>query len=300
MDVAVLPLTREYYLPLEKIYIQIVGDFSSPEDLNNFRRYIRYRSDLVKIAIHNSRIIGYIIGNQSSSLKPGIFSLYVVPDFRKRQIGSKLLHKLEREFTMGKPNLQYLSVRIPESFFDSKVFFLKQGFDVITTINCYAKDNLSFPYQVNPKIEIRSATKKDLIDLIKLEKICFSDYWQKNSDDFKKEIESTTNSLLLALIEGKLVGYNSNSVSINRMEGIYARIATLPQFRKQHVATSLTVKAFQWFRKQKVQKILLTTFADSEIHNIMYKGWGFKFIEQELIMAKKFKGLIPDITNKVS
>ncbi len=288
MDVAVLPLTREYYLSLEKIYIQIGGNFSSSEDLQNFRRYIRYRSDLVKIAVHSKRIIGFIIGDQGSSSKPGVFSLYVVPEFRKCRIGSELLQELEREFTMGNINLQYLSVRIPEIFFDSKNFFLKQGFEVIAKINCYAKDNLSFPLQANPKIKIRSATKRDLIDLVKLEKICFSDYWQKNIDDFKKEIESETNSLLVAFIKGKLVGYNSNSVSTNRVEGHYARIATLPRFRKQHVATSLTVKAFQWFRKHKVQRILLTTFADSDIHNKMYKGWGFKFIEQELIMAKKF------------
>lgn len=288
MDVTIHDLTKDYYSPLEEIHVQVVGNFDSPIDLNNFRRYVRFRSRLIKIAVCCSKIIGYIIGDQNSSSKARIFSLYVLPDFQRRQIGSDLLRTLEREFLIKQPNLRYLSVRIPETFFASKHFFLKQGFDVIATINCYAKDNLSFPYHTEPRLEIRSATTSDLENLVKLENTCFSEYWRKNREDFKKEIEMKTNSLFVAFLEGKLVGYNSNSVSANRIEGHYARIATHPEFRKQRIATSLTAEAFHWFRKQQVQRILLTTFAESDFHNRMYVTWGFKFLEQEMIMAKQY------------
>ncbi|MFX0124428.1 MAG: GNAT family N-acetyltransferase, partial [Candidatus Hodarchaeota archaeon] len=120
-----------------------------------------------------------------------------------------------------------------------------------------------------------------------LEQVCFSEYWRKTREDFKGEIESKASVLLIALLDGKLVGYNSNSISANRISGHYARIATHPEFRKQRIATSLTVYAFHWFKEQRVQNVLLTTFAESEAHNLMYKKWGFEFEEQELILAKK-------------
>lgn len=288
MDVRVHSLTTEYLESLENVFIQSHGNFDFQTDRVNFLRYIRLRSDLIKIAVSTSEIVGYIIGDQNNSLKPSVFSIYVYPSFRKQKIGSDLLRELEKEILTKQPNIRYFSVRIPETFFNSKNFFLKQGFDIITKINSYTKEEISFPYRTNSKVEIRPAKMSDLTDLVKLETTCFSDYWQKSIKEFRKEIESETNSLFAAFIEDKLVGYNSNTISANGIEGHYTRIATLPDFRKKHIATRLTFEAFQWFKKQQVQRILLTTFADSDIHNRMYRGWGFRFLEQELIMAKKY------------
>ncbi|MFX0013104.1 MAG: GNAT family N-acetyltransferase [Promethearchaeota archaeon] len=288
MDIKLHSLNETYLKSFEELYIQIFGDFDNPVEHSNFRRYIMFNSHLVKIAVQFSKIIGYIIGDQNSSHKARIFSLYVLPSFQRRQIGSDLIQLLEKEFLTRQPNLRYLSVRIPEKFFNTKDFFIKHRFHIITKINCYEKSDLFFPYQPNPNVKIKSATKNDLRALVKLEKICFSDYWRKTREEFREEIESKTNSLFIALLNDKLIGYNSNSISANGIEGHYARIATLPEYRKQHIATSLTVKAFQWFKKQQVQKVLLTTFAKSNFHNEMYKRWGFKFTEQELIMAKHY------------
>lgn len=287
MDTRILSLTEKYYNKLEELYVKTHGDFESIIDQTNFRRYLRFRTDLIKIAVRSSKVIGCIIGDQNSSHKARIFFLYVLPKFQRRFIGSKLLQTLEGEFFTNLPNLRYISVRIPEKYFDVKNFFLKQGYDLITKINCYVKKNLSFPYHSNPELDIRLATDKDLEELIELEQACFSEYWRKTEEVFRWEIESNTNTLLVAFLNGKLVGYNSNSISANGINGHYARIATFPEFRKQHIATSLTVRAFEWFKEQQVKKVLLTTFAESEAHNLMYKKWGFQFKEQELILAKK-------------
>lgn len=287
MDVKILSLTEKYYKSLEEIYIKVVGDFDSLSDQTNFRRYIRLRSHLIKIAVHSSKIIGHIIGNQDSSQRARVFFLYVIPNFQRRLIGSDLLQALEMEFLTNHSNLRYISVRIPEKYFNSKDFFLNKRYDIITKINCYVKSDLFFTCQANPKLEIRPATRNDLNNLVELEQVCFSDYWRKAKDDFKREIESKADLLLTAFLDGKLVGYNSISISANRINGHYARIATLPKFRKQRIATSLTAQAFHWFKEQRVQHVLLTTFAESEAHNAMYKKWGFEFEEQELILAKK-------------
>ncbi|MFW9903864.1 MAG: GNAT family N-acetyltransferase [Candidatus Thorarchaeota archaeon] len=287
MDIRILPLTEEYYNNLEEIYTKTFGEFDSPADQTNFRRYIRFRSDLIKIAVHSNEIIGCIIGNQESYLKARVFFLNVLPDFQRRFIGSGLLQALENEFLTNLSKIRYISVRIPEKYFSSKDFFLKHRYNFVAKINCYIRSNLLFPFQINPKLEIRLATLNDVKELVELENACFSDYWRKTKEDFKEEIESKASILLVAFLDGKMVGYNSNSISTNGINGHYTRIATSPQYRKQHIATSLTVWAFKWFNKQRVKNVLLTTFAESKAHNAMYKKWGFNLEEQELILAKK-------------
>ena len=287
MDVRIFSLTEKYYNSLEKIYVEIFGDFDSLTDQTNFRRYLRFRRHLIKIAVRSSKIIGCIIGDQDSSRKARIFFLYVLPKFQRRLIGTNLLLTLEKEFLTNLPGLQYISVRIPEEYFGVKDFFLRQGYNFITKINCYVKNDLSFPFQINQRLEIRLATEKDLEELIELEHACFSEYWRKTEEIFRAEMKSKTNILLVAFLDGKLVGYNSNSISANGINGHYARIATHPGFRKQHIAASLTSRAFDWFQEHKVRNVLLTTFAESEAHNSMYRNWGFKFEEQEVILAKK-------------
>ncbi|UCG01410.1 MAG: GNAT family N-acetyltransferase [Candidatus Heimdallarchaeota archaeon] len=287
MGIRILSITEKYYKNLEEMYTNVFGEFDSSTDQTNFRRYIRFRSNLIKIAAHSSKVVGCIIGSRDNFHKARVYFLYVLPNFQRRLIGSDLLQKLEMEFRTNQSNLRYISVRIPEKFFDSKGFFMKHRYEIITKINCYVKKDLHFPFQANPNLEIRLATENDLKNLIKLEHACFSEYWRKTKEDFKGEIESKVNILLIALLDGILVGYNSSSISANGTNGHYARIATLPEFRKQHIATSLTAQAFHWFQDQKVRNVLLTTFAESEAHNLMYKKWGFEFEEQELILAKK-------------
>lgn len=287
MDIRILSLTEQYYNNLEEIYTKTFGEFDSTVDQINFRRYIRFRSDLIKIAVRSSKIIGCIIGSQDSYFKARVFFLYVLPNYQRCLVGSELLQALENVILTNLSKIRYLSVRIPERYFSSKDFFLKHRYNFVTKINCYIKGNLSFPFQANPKLEIRLATLTDIEELLKLEKACFSDYWRKSKEDFKGEIESKDSILFVAFLDGILVGYNSNSISANGINGHYTRIATLPQYRKQHIATSLTVWAFNWFNKRRVKNVLLTTFAESKPHNAMYKKWGFDLEEQELILAKK-------------
>jgi ribosomal-protein-alanine N-acetyltransferase len=287
MDIRILSLTEQYYNNLEEIYTKSFGEFDSPADQTNFRRYIRFRSDLIKIAVRSSKIIGCIIGSQDSYLKARVFFLYILPKFQRRLVGSELLLALENEILTNLSKIRYISVRIPEKYFGSKDFFLKHGYNFVAKINCYIKSNLIFPFQANPKLKIRLATLNDVEELVELEKACFSNYWRKSKEDFTGEIESKASILFVAFSDGCMVGYNSNSISANGINGHYTRIATLPQYRKQHIATSLTVWAFNWFTKQRVKNVLLTTFAESEAHNAMYKKWGFKLEEQELILAKE-------------
>jgi ribosomal protein S18 acetylase RimI-like enzyme len=84
------------------------------------------------------------------------------------------------------------------------------------------------------------------------------------------------------------VGYNYNTLSESSPDGHYVRIATHPDYRMIGVATTLTVKAFEYFKKNKVQRILLSTYANNETTNQLYQKWGFRLIGQELFMAKEF------------
>jgi ribosomal protein S18 acetylase RimI-like enzyme len=188
------------------------------------------------------------------------------------------------------PNLRYLSVRIPNRFFASEPFFQHMGFDLIAKITNYQKDDLSFPFQPNPNILIRPLKNndKDLLNLTRLEKQCFPDYWQMEKNEFQRLLESETTSFFLAYIKEHLVGYNYNTISASKPEGHYVRIATHPNFRQKYIATSLTAMAFHWFKKHQVKRILLSTYADSPVHNRLYQNWGFKAVGQEIIMAKQY------------
>ncbi|MHA2224023.1 MAG: GNAT family N-acetyltransferase [Candidatus Hodarchaeales archaeon] len=285
MEINIQSPTSKDFPPLEKLHNSVTGALEYP----NFRKYIRVKSHLVKIACVNSKIVGYIIGYQNDQTKARIYSFYVLPNYRNQQIGSNMLQDLEKNFQKEHSHFQYLSVRIPEEYFDSESFFLKRNFNVISKINIYEKNNLNFPYQINPSMKIKLATRENLRDLIELEEYCFSAYWRFDSDYFSNMIKSKKSSIFVAIENDRIVGYNCNTISDNNREGYYVRVAAHPEFRRRYICTNLTAKAFQWFKKYRnIQKIRLSTFAESQFHNKMYSSWGFLFVEQELIMAKTY------------
>ncbi|MFX0185434.1 MAG: GNAT family N-acetyltransferase [Candidatus Hodarchaeota archaeon] len=290
MDVTIRSLMKSDFQPIKKFHKQIIGDFDNQTQEENFYRYIQLNSKLIKIAIKGSKIIGYILGYRINPRKVRIYSIFVLPQFQRKQIGFKLIKSFENDIEIMLPDLRYLSIRIPQKFFNSTPFFKNLGFNLITKLNNYQKRDLSFPYQLNLNVFIRSLKKKeeDLTNLIRLERKCFPDYWQMEKSEFIKALNSETTSIFLAFKDEHLVGYNYNTISETKPEGHYVRIATHPNFRQQYIATSLTAMAFHWFKKHQVKRILLSTYADSPVHNRLYQNWGFKTVDQEIIMAKHY------------
>jgi len=211
---------------LEELYSQIFENHENIIQNANLRAYVIYNKDLVKVAIHKDELIGFIITYISNPQKIKIYSLYVSLSHRNRGIGKKLLTALEKEISQRFSNLKYLSVRIPEEFKSSSLFFQLMDFKTVRKINNYYKKDLTFPFSVNRSIKVRKAQKKDLDRILEIDTQCFSEFWQMNRNNFTGIIKSAHNALFVAFLRKKLVGYNYNTLSVSGLDGNYVRIAT--------------------------------------------------------------------------
>ncbi len=274
---------------LEDLYTQCMGEFEYTFYKTNFRSYISSHRDLIKVSEEPSGIIsGFVLVYISNPQKARIQAMFVSANYRNRGNGTKLLGAIEKEILTNYPKLRYLSIRIPEEYFLFQSFFLNQNFEIIAKINGYVKNNLDFPYSVNKNFFIRNARESDLEGILRIEKACFSTYWQMSKVKFQQIMKNPSEVLFVAFWEGKIVGYNFNAVSQINQSGNYIRIATLPDLQQKRIATSLTAHAFKWFRAHKIDRIVLSTYANSPVHNNMYKKWGFIKNDQEVILARKY------------
>ncbi len=288
MESTIRSVKKEDLVSLEELYEQSVENHEFTCQNSNLKAYVMYNKDLVKVAIHKDELIGFIICYMSTPQKAKIFSLFVSQSYRKLGIGKKLFNSVECEIPKRSGDLKYLSVRIREEFKDSLPFFLLMNFKTITKINNYYKKDISFTFPVNSSIVVKKAQKKDLDGILAIENECFSEFWQMDRMKFHSLIKSPMSTLFVAFLGNNIVGYNYNTLSVSGLDGNYVRIATAHDFQRKGIATTLTSHAFDWFRKKRVNQVLLSTYADSPPNNEMYSYWGFKKIDQEEIMAKQY------------
>jgi len=273
---------------LEELFATSIENHEYTSKNSNLRAYVLYNKDLVKLAFHKNELIGFIISYMSTPQKAKVYMLFVSQAYRKQGVGRELCKSLEKEISERNHDLKYLSVRIPKEFNTSSHFFRLMNFKTITKISNYYKQDLSFPFAVKSSIIVRKAQKRDLGDILDIETDCFSDFWHMDRMKFARIMKYPMNTLYVALVENKIVGYNYNTLSVSGLDGNYVRIATSPNFQKKGIATALTSRAFKWFKKKRVSQVLLSTYADSSQHNEMYSNWGFIKIGEEEIMAKQY------------
>jgi ribosomal protein S18 acetylase RimI-like enzyme len=255
---------------------------------NQFYRYAMVNAYLTKIASGKSeKISGFIMAYISSVRKAKIDAMFVSEENRRLGIGTRLLNALEKDLHRY-ADIKYLSIRLHENFVHSIPFFSKMNYNIIARLNNYVKDDVNFPFQVNDGVNIRRARIKDVPGILELENRCFDDYWRMSKMRIEEILNDPLKVIFIAFMDRKIIGFNFNAISKLSKIGNYVRIATLPEYRQQRIATALSSKAFAWFQSQGAKQVLLCTYADSDLHNDMYKRWGFNFVDQEIIIAKEF------------
>ena len=90
-------------------------------------------------------------------------------------------------------------------------------------------------------IIIDKATLSDVDELVKIENACFSSPWSESS--LRESLENECSRFYLALADGKAAGYMG--VQIFSGEGYVTNVATLPEYRRQGVATRLIERALE-------------------------------------------------------
>jgi ribosomal protein S18 acetylase RimI-like enzyme len=128
---------------------------------------------------------------------------------------------------------------------------------------------------------------------MEIERESFESFWLRTNEEWKIILEDE--DAIVFILSGefenekKILGFSHNSINGNNglKEGQYIRIAVNPQYKRTGLATKLTEKAFEFFRRNNVRKIYLSTVKDNEQLNIMYKNWGFHYFDSDTIMGKK-------------
>ena len=89
--------------------------------------------------------------------------------------------------------------------------------------------------------EIKPATLSDVADIKKIEDECFSTPWSENS--IEEALKNPCSHFYLAKVNGETAGYIG--IQIFSGEGYFTNVATLPEFRKQGIATALIERTLE-------------------------------------------------------
>lgn len=114
-------------------------------------------------------------------------------------------------------------------------------------------------------------SQEDLEEVARLEKICFSDPWNKEA--FMEELRHELAIPLVAKLEEKIVGYTNLWHLDDQLE--IANIAVSPEYRKEGIGERLMMKILQEAKDKNCKSIILTV-RESNIAAInLYIKFGF-------------------------
>ncbi len=117
------------------------------------------------------------------------------------------------------------------------------------------------------RIKIRYATARDIGDLKKLDKAANSElkWWEQQSkSDFLKILKRSRNSILIAICDGKAVGYLQGSPDLVLQKAFIEDVYVMKDYRKLGIAKALVNKFVEFWHKRKKTVALITE--DKNLH----------------------------------
>lgn len=141
---------------------------------------------------------------------------------------------------------------------------------------------------------VRSMGYDDIVQLMEIEKACFSVPWSKES--FEKELQNELAYYQCAEEGGKIIGYMGMWRILN--EGHITNVAVLPEFRQRGTASMLIDKMIEICRCSEIQAMTLEVRESNYPAINLYEKFGFvsagkrpnyysKPAEDAIIMWKK-------------
>ena len=121
------------------------------------------------------------------------------------------------------------------------------------------------------QITIQRMTSDDLEEVARLEKLCFSDPWNKKS--FEEELEHRFSVAMVAKIDQKVVGYTCLWYVDEQME--IANFAVSPEFRRKGIGRMLMESVFWEARKRTCTSMMLSVREANIAARNLYTGFGF-------------------------
>tara|TARA_R110001606_G_scaffold3223_2_gene13968 strand:- start:1672 stop:2082 length:411 start_codon:yes stop_codon:yes gene_type:complete len=123
-------------------------------------------------------------------------------------------------------------------------------------------------------MQIYAAKESDIEDVIRLWRACdLTRPWNDPAADFHQALANETSAILLAHIEGQLVG--SVMTGFDGHRGWVYYLAVAPDFRKCGLGRKMMEAAEAWLRKRDAPKIQLMVRDDNEAAIGFYKALGY-------------------------
>ena len=104
--------------------------FTTPWDIRSFEYELGYKDTILKVAVLNNQIIGYVCVRTILDVTH-ILNLVVLPDFRRKGIGSMLLRDALNELKRLKPDINLITLEVRESNTAAIELYEKFGFKVM-------------------------------------------------------------------------------------------------------------------------------------------------------------------------
>ena len=104
--------------------------FTTPWDIRSFEYELEHKDTILKVAVLNNQIIGYVCVRTILDVTH-ILNLAVLPEFRRRGIGSMLLRDALNELKRLKPDINLITLEVRESNTAAIELYEKFGFKVM-------------------------------------------------------------------------------------------------------------------------------------------------------------------------
>ncbi|MDP3297709.1 MAG: ribosomal protein S18-alanine N-acetyltransferase [Thermodesulfovibrionia bacterium] len=104
--------------------------FTTPWDIRSFEYELGCKDTILKVAVLNNQIIGYVCVRTILDITH-ILNLVVLPDFRRKGIGSMLLRDALNELKRLKPDINLITLEVRESNTAAIKLYEKFGFKVM-------------------------------------------------------------------------------------------------------------------------------------------------------------------------
>ncbi len=145
------------------------------------------------------------------------------------------------------------------------------------------------------RIKIRPMTADDLEEVTQLEKLCFSDPWQKQC--FEEELEHQFAIPLVAKLDQRIVGYTCLWHVEEQME--IANFAVSPEFRRKGIGRRLMEEVISEAQRRGCTGLMLSVRETNLPAVTLYKRFGYVEVgrrkryyrlpvEDAIIMVKEF------------
>nr|WP_297056114.1 type I glyceraldehyde-3-phosphate dehydrogenase [Thermosulfurimonas sp.] len=121
---------------------------------------------------------------------------------------------------------------------------------------------------------LRSTCRKDLADLLRIERVSFSRPWSK--EQILREFEKPYARMVVAEAGGKVLGYGCFWLIADELQ--VARIAVSPSWRRKGLGEALLREGLRWARTRGAVRATLEVEAGNEAALALYAKWGFRVV----------------------